>query len=130
VQGAWHYPNSMPPCTPCHKGTFYNGSPRISLLSNSRHLFSVRINLPRGDTILMLLQIYITQHCVHVYKYITVNIYGRDLLIFIRVTSRQIYPNRKSWHGICKSFQITAHPIFCRFNHVLVSGVSFPVQGI
>jgi len=27
VQGAWHYPNSMPPCTPCHKGTFYNGSP-------------------------------------------------------------------------------------------------------
>ena len=27
-------------------------------------------------------------------------------------------------------FQITAHLIFCRFNHVLVSGVSFPVQGI
>jgi hypothetical protein len=45
--------------------------------------------------ILLLLQIYITQHCVHVYKYITVNIYGRDLLIFIRVTSREIYPNRK-----------------------------------
>ena len=25
---------------------------------------------------------------------------------------------------------ITAHPIFCRFNPVLVSGVSFPVKGI
>ena len=35
-----------------------------------------------------------------------------------------------SWHVICKSFQITAHPIFGRFDHVLVSGVSFPVQGI
>ena len=47
--------------------------------------------------ILLLLQIYAAQrgHCVHDYKYVTVNIYGRDLLIFIRVTSRQIYPNTK-----------------------------------
>ena len=29
-----------------------------------------------------------------------------------------------------KQFQITAHSIFCRFNHVLVSGVSFPVHEI
>ena len=29
-----------------------------------------------------------------------------------------------------KSFQITAHPIFCSSSHVLVTGVSFPVQGI
>ena len=28
------------------------------------------------------------------------------------------------------SSKITAHLIFCRFNHVSVSGVSFPVQGI
>jgi hypothetical protein len=27
-------------------------------------------------------------------------------------------------------FQITVHPIFCRFSHGLISGVSFPVHEI